>query len=247
MAPISFITVIKNRTHFTVDHEGQTLTLHLFETNLTALLSLVRPADRWEFVIVDFASDDVNMAEWTSTLPQKPNVTFNVVTVNAPFNKGHGLNLGKQAATHSVVFFLDADMLIRSRRIFEDIERHVVKARKVLFPICWSYSNPDHTEGWKRIWGVGNVVQHKDTVLPYVEKDSWGNEDYLNFAQFCLKGQVIRTYYGEDFIHQWHPNDAGFKNRFYAQTGVGKQIDTLTNVMTPQQIMVVNALLAHHV
>lgn len=246
MTPISFVVVIKNRTHFTVEHEGQSLTLHLFEKNLTGLLALTQPTDRWEFVIVDFASDDVTMAEWVASLPRHPNVTFNIVPVNAPFNKGHGLNLGKQAATHPIVFFLDADMLIRSRRIFDDIERLVVKERKVLFPICWSYSNPTHTEGWKRIWGVGNVIQRKGSVLPYVEKDSWGNEDYLNFAQFCLKGQAIRTYYGEDFVHQWHPNDAGFKNRFYAQTGAGKQIDTLTNVLTPQQIMVVNALLAHH-
>lgn len=244
MTPISFIVVIKNRTQFTVTHEGQQLTLRLFEHNLRSLLDLAQPTDRWEFVIVDFASDDVNMSDWVQTLPQKPAVTFKVVRVAAPFNKGHGLNLGKQAATHPIVFFLDADMLIRTRRIFDDIERLVVKERKVLFPICWSYSNPAHTEGWKRVWGVGNVVQRKGSVLPYVEKDSWGNEDYLNYAQFCLSGKAVRTYYDQGFVHQWHPNDSEFKNRYYAQSST--KFNTVTDLMTPAQILLVNALIQKH-
>lgn len=246
MTPISFVITLKNRTRFTVEHDGQQLTLTLLENNLRGLLGLVTPADQWEIVIVDFGSDDVNLSEWLHTLPASPSVTYNLVPADGPFNRGRGLNLGRQAAKHPVVFFYDADMLIRTRKLFDDIEQLVVGQRKVLFPICWSYSNPQHTEGWKRVWGLGNVVQRKGSILPYIEKDSWGKEDYVNFAQFCFKGSAVRTYYGEDYVHQWHPNDAEFKNRYYAQTAESKAMEDLSGVLTAQQVRVVNALLNQH-
>jgi glycosyltransferase involved in cell wall biosynthesis len=247
MTPISFVITLKNRTRFTVEHEGQTLTLTLLEKNLRGLIALLQPTDKWEIVIVDFGSDDVNLTEWLPSLSMPANMTHKLVPTTGPFNRGRGLNIGKQAASHPIVFFFDADMLIRTRRIFDDIERLVVAQRKVLFPICWSYSNPEHTEGWKRVWGLGNVIQRKGSVVPYIEKDSWGKEDYLNFANFCMKGSAVRTYYGEDYVHQWHPNDMEFKNKYYAQTAASKQMENLNGVLTPQQIVVVNELLQQHI
>jgi glycosyltransferase involved in cell wall biosynthesis len=246
MTPISFVITLKNRTRFTVEHEGRELTLTLLENNLRGLLSLVQPTDKWEIVIVDFGSSDVDLAAWFPTLPQSPHVSYTLVNAEGPFNRGRGLNIGKQAAAHPVVFFFDADMLIRTRRLFDDIERLVVLERKVLFPICWSYSNPEHTEGWKRVWGLGNVVQRKSSVLPYIEKDSWGKEDYLNYAKFCIKGTAVRTYYGEEYVHQWHPNDAEFKNRYYAQTEDSKRMENLDGVLNQKQIHIINAMLNLH-
>lgn len=246
MTPISFVITLKNRTRFDVEHEGRTITLTLLENNLRGLLALVQPTDMWEFVIVDFGSTDVDLDAWIKMLPLSPQVTYNLVRAEGPFNRGRGLNIGKQAAKHPVLFFYDADMLIRTRRLFDDIERLVVRDRKVLFPICWSYSNPEHTEGWKRVWGLGNVVQRKGSVLPYIEKDSWGKEDYLNYAQFLFKGSAVRTYYGEEYVHQWHPNDAEFKNRYYAQTDASKRMENLSGVLTPQQVQTINAALNQH-
>ncbi len=225
MVAISFVTIIKNRTRFTVEHEGAKLELRLFENNLRALIRLVQPTDKWEFIIVDFGSTDVDLASWVTTLGAPPNMTFRVIPAEGPFNKGRGLNIAIPLISHGIVFFMDADMEIRTRALFDDIRTVVQRGRKVLFPICWSYSNPAHTEGWKRDWGVGNVIQPTDTVRPYVEKDSWGKEDWWNFCWYRDRGLAVRTYYGEGFVHQWHPNDLEFKNQYYACTEEAAKLD----------------------
>lgn len=233
MVSISFITIIKNRTRFTVEHEGQQIELRLFENNLRALIDLVIPSDRWQIIIADFCSTDVSMGTWVQTLPQKPNIEYTVITLPGPFNKGRGLNAAIPAAKHGIVFFLDADMMIRTRRLLDDVRELVLKRKRVLFPICWSYSNPAHTEGWKRDWGVGNVVQMRDTIVPYVEKDSWGKEDWWNFCHFRDAGLAERTWYGEGFVHQWHPNDLEFKNRYYACTPEAAKLDATGTATRP--------------
>jgi glycosyltransferase involved in cell wall biosynthesis len=207
MTPISFITPIKNRTNIHVTHEGRDIHLKLFENNLTSLINLITPADRWEYIIVDFESTDVNMQEFINKLPKKENLTFVIHTLKEKFNKGKGLNCGMSLASHPLVFVSDADMIIRTRDIFNDIENLVVKQNKVLFPICWSYSNPEHTAGWKRTTGTGMVVQKKETVVKYIDNKKWGREDDINYDHYVSLKQAYRTYYNEGFIHQWHPEE----------------------------------------
>jgi glycosyltransferase involved in cell wall biosynthesis len=154
---------------------------------------------------VDFASSDVNMKEFIETLPKHDNLKFSIHTLHEQFNKGRGLNYGTNLVTNDIVFFLDADMMIQSRELFEDIETYVVKQNKVLFPICWSYSDPEHTTGWKRDTGTGNVIQHKSTIVPYVNNTKWGMEDTINFRYFDAQKLAVRTYYKDKFVHQWHP------------------------------------------
>lgn len=216
MTPLSFITVIKNRTKIQVSHNKNTLELHLFENNLRSLISLIQPSDQWEFVIVDYESTDVNMSEFVDTLPKADNLSFKVFTVKGVFDKGAGLNYGATLVTNPIVFFLDADMMIKTRNLFNDIEKFVVKQNKVLFPICWSYKNPEHTVGWKRTDGTGNVIQKKETIIPYVNNKKWGNEDSINYKHFVKVQRAYRTYYDKGFVHQWHPNE--IKHIFYTDS-----------------------------
>lgn len=207
MTPLSFVTVIKNRTKIQVSHNKKILDLKLFENNLRSLISLIQPSDKWEFIIVDYESTDVNMSEFVETLPKKDNLEFNVVTVKGTFDKGAGLNYSRIFLTNPVVFFLDADMMIKTRALFDDIETLVVKENKVLFPICWSYKNPEHTQGWKRSEGTGNVIQRVETIVPYVNNNKWGHEDTKNHEHFVKAGMAHRTYYDKGFVHQWHPDE----------------------------------------
>jgi glycosyltransferase involved in cell wall biosynthesis len=211
---VSFITVIKNRTKVDVNHGGKVITLKLFENNLRALIKLIKPTDNWEYIIVDFNSTDVNMSEFLETLPKKDNLKFRVITLDERFDKGHGLNIAVQHVSNDIVFFNDADMLILTRDLFDDMEKLVVQQNKVLFPICWSYESPDHALGWKREGSKGHVIQQKSTIVPYTRNKSWGMEDIINFKHYDALQQVVRTYYGELFVHQWHPN-GDFKTKYY--------------------------------
>jgi glycosyltransferase involved in cell wall biosynthesis len=216
MTPLSFITVIKNRTNIKVSHNKKLLELHLFENNLRSLISLIQPSDQWEFVIVDYESTDVNMSEFVDTLPKADNLIFKVFTVKGTFDKGAGLNYGASLVTNPIVFFLDADMMIKTRSLFDDIETFVVQQNKVLFPICWSYKNPEHTQGWKRGEGTGNVIQKRETIVPYVNNKKWGHEDKKNYEHFVKIKKAHRTYYDQGFVHQWHPNE--IKHIFYTDS-----------------------------
>jgi hypothetical protein len=213
MTPLSFVTVIKNRTELDILHGKKIVKLQLFKNNLLSLISLIQPSDKWEFIIVDYESYDVNMSEFVKTLPIKDNLEFKVFTIKGIFDKGAGLNYGASLVTNPVVFFLDADMMIKTRALFDDIETFVVKENNVLFPICWSYKNPEHTEGWKREEGVGNVIQRRETIIPYINNKKWGNEDTNNYEYFLKKKMTHRTYYDQEFVHQWHPIE--IRNLFY--------------------------------
>ena len=126
MTPISFITAIKDRTKFTVSHDNKQIELNLFENNLRSLINIIQPTDLWEYIIVDFSSTDVNMTEFINSLPTKSNLHFKIFTLTEKFDRGMGLNYGAKLATHPVVFFYDADMMIRTRKLFDHIEKYVV-------------------------------------------------------------------------------------------------------------------------
>jgi hypothetical protein len=213
---LSFIVVIKNRTNINVNYAKTVINLKLFENNMRSLIKLIIPEDDWEFVIVDFNSNDVNMhdfintlpqKDFINTLPQKDNISFNILKVDEKFNKGKGLNIGLSSAKNEITFCLDADMMILSRDIFNDIIKYVINENKVLFPICWSYKDPLHTDGWKRDTGKGNVIQNKNTIIPYIDNFKWGKEDDHNYDFYDNKSLVFRTYYDKNFIHQWHPEE----------------------------------------
>jgi hypothetical protein len=100
---------------------------------------------------------------------------------------------------------LDTDMMIKSYDLFNHIQKYVVEEQKAFFPICWSYKDHTHTTGWKRIEGTGNMICLKKDFHPYIEKTTWGEEDGTVYNHFYKLNKAVREFYGENFIHQWHP------------------------------------------
>lgn len=239
---LSFIITIKNRCNITVDYNNTTVQLKLFENNLKSLFSVITPTDRWELVIVDFKSDDVNLCEWIDTLDIPKNLKITIIELDEPFNRGKGLNIGIATANYSTVFCYDADMAIFTRALFTDIQTYVIEQGKVLFPICWSYHTPEHTDGWKRDTGAGMVIMRKDEYTPYIEKKSWGLEDVTNFIYFYKKGLTVRTYYEDRYVHQWHPNDGDFKNKYY-----DSKFEEKAKYITPEDIKLYHTVHSHHI
>jgi glycosyltransferase involved in cell wall biosynthesis len=213
---ISFIITIKNRTKFEVNTKEKKIILELFKNNVESLMNLHVDGDVWEFVVVDFKSTDVDMHSFLKENITKPGCSYKCIKVDGLFSRGKGLNIGFKHASYDVLFFLDADMMIKSRNLLEDIEVQVGQKGMVMFPVCYSYKNPEHTAGWIRWSGMGNAIYKKSDFVTYKENNSWGQEDCVNFENMKKRKKIIsRKYYGEDFIHQWHPNNMLFKNHFY--------------------------------
>lgn len=213
-APISIIVPLKNRTKFDVVHDKHVLTLRLFENNVKSLASLYKPeVDAWELVVADYNSDDVpDLQQYLQDLAGA--IPVRVLQQKGNFNRGFARNRGAEAASYDVLFFLDADMEIRTRELFEDIQKHVVGNNVALFPICYSYRNPQHTIGYRRTTGVGNCICTRVAFVEsggYAEYRFWGKEDNWLYDNMKRK---LRTYYGVKFVHQWHPNSRAFKNRY---------------------------------
>lgn len=202
---ISFIIVLKNRIRMEYISPTRSGVLELLPNNLKSLCNLIQPADNWEFVVIDFASTDADVDTFLRETLTKPNMSYKLKTLNEPFNKGKGLNMAVELCTHDVLFFLDADMIIRTYDLFNDIQKYVIEHNKVFFPICWHYDDPDHVTGQKLPHGVGNVVHRKSEFVPYIEKETWGAEDTINYNKLSHMGKVERNYYEDKFVHQWHP------------------------------------------
>lgn len=222
---LSIIVIIKNRTKFVVQHKGKKLTLRLFENNLDALFKLIEPDEKWQLVIVDFKSTDVNMKQFLETKFKKkdnitqwfkPNFTYTLHTLNdRKFCKGKGLNIAPTLAKYDNLFFLDADMLINSRTLIRN-GYNLMKQEKVYFPVCMSYSAPNHIRFVPRPSGTGNVfiTKHQMKQVAWNEHRKWGLEDTEFHKIFTKKKLAVRNNVGT-FFHQWHPNTVAWKNRFY--------------------------------
>lgn len=118
-SPISFVIPLKNRTRFFVKHNGQQVELRLFENNLKRLAHVFNAeVDTWEIVVVDYRSTDVrDLPKMIETIFSKE-VKITYVRVEEPcFNRGQARNIGRLNAEHNVIFFLDADMEIRTRHL----------------------------------------------------------------------------------------------------------------------------------
>ena len=219
-SPLSILIPIKNRTIFKVEHEGIKHELRLFEKNLESLFAICTAEDRWEILIVDFESTDVSMKTWIHMRNHPSQCSIRLISVEGGFSRGKGINIGVENSSYPTLLILDADMEIKTRAFFEDIEKHVVKDGHVLFPIMYSYTNPQHTEGYKRTSSTGTYSIQRSMFHPIRENTSWGKEDAENYNYFEKKQKTLRTYYDKEYIHQWNPNVLDFKNTNFKNTEV---------------------------
>jgi glycosyltransferase involved in cell wall biosynthesis len=218
---ISFCIPVKNRSKVLVEWNGisrkktfvtsyknkpVSFELSLLKNCISSIVNSRISGIDFEIVIADFNSDDDSPSEWMGTLVS-PDIPWKVITPERNFNRGHGRNIAASHATGSVLFFLDADMLI-SRELIQQSLHLLKKGERAFFPICYSYLTPFHKEGWVRSEGWGNLVISRkiytDLGLSWWEKASWGSED--DHMRDQLKDLYFREE-GLNFFHQWHPED----------------------------------------
>lgn len=126
-----------------------------------------------------------------------------------PFNKGKLLNRALATMGAVPVFICDTDMLLTADLLL-DICRNL-EGGSAFAPICWSYKDPEHKEGWWRDTGSGMLAFNWDPENPikYVEKTEWGSEDWLFFRELESRGVgIVRT--RAQIFHQWHPTRMGW-------------------------------------
>ena len=196
----------------------------MFRNNLQALLRLHREGERWELVVIDYNSTDVNMSKFLKRQFQKlekSGFSYKVVSMDEiAFNRGQACNKGVHECSYANIFILDADMLLTDRKVLIQANHHLSKG-KVYFPVCIDYLNPTHTQQRKRICGAGNVCIHIDTYkklgLKWPEYTKWGKED-VNFYNQCYQYGICERSVINTFFHQWHPTAKKWKNRFFADS-----------------------------
>lgn len=217
---LSIIVVIKNRTIINVSYNGKDYKLSLFANNLDCLFKLIQDDEKWELIVVDFSSSDVDMKEYLQYMFRsynKPNFTCELIQVNDEhFNKGKGLNIGGNAAKYETLFFLDADMKLTDRIMIDTAYTQTQLNNKVYFPVCLNYENPEHSHVTQRPSGKGNVFISKTNfaLKSWPEYNQWGLEDDHFYDYYDRIKMIFRDCPGT-FYHQWHPNDVNFKNRYY--------------------------------
>lgn len=217
---LSIVVIIKNRTKVVVKQNGRRHTLRLFENNLNSLLNLIQSTDVWQLVVVDFNSTDVNMGDFLKekfTKAAKSNFTYTLHTLDDDkFCKGKGLNTASDLAKYENLLFLDADMLIKKKNLF-NYGYKFLKQGKAYFPICMSYTSPQHVKATLRRSGKGNVFITKTLMntSKWGEYEKWGAEDTNFYNIFKKQKLTVRNNVDKTFFHQWHPTNITWKNRFY--------------------------------
>jgi glycosyltransferase involved in cell wall biosynthesis len=179
-----------------------------------AIAHALQPAFDAEIVVADFHSDDWPLAHWIHVMASP--VPVRVIPVDGDFSVGRGFNIAADNAASDRLLFLGADMLVSTPLIEEG--HRCLDVDTVYFPLVWSYTNPEHTEGEDRPYGRGNVFMTKAMRVelgPWREFKSHGKSDDVMWQRAVTSGLEAKCERGADFFHQWHPNDKAWKNQNY--------------------------------
>jgi len=208
---ISLCTTVKNRSRIRVgDRE-----LQLFPNCVRSVVNATGSTDDIELVVADWQSDDWPLSEWLAGMAAP--VPVQVVDLEGHFSRGRGLNRAAAAARGEILFFIDADSLLCERVLRRGAE--CVRAGQTYFPVLFSFSDPDHREGWWRHEGYGHCMLSRslfNEVGGWPEYATWGKEDddfFGKLAQItgCVREEVPA------FFHQWHPEERLWKDRYSSQ------------------------------
>lgn len=177
-----------------------------------------------ELVISDWMSTDWPLREW---LPPKLDgvIPHRIVDVKSKnFSRGKGRNIAFEFARGDKIFFLDTDMLVLSPRVIISGISAVTKGA-VYFPICLSYYDHQHLDGWWRTTGFGNMMATRKQlrkVGKWQDKKTWGGEDEQMFIKMARNFPISRKK-TPGLYHQWHPesekhfNKPGFFKRMFCK------------------------------
>jgi hypothetical protein len=174
----------------------------LFANSIRSLVSSVRgPA---ELIVADWQSR--SGLTWLPRMLTGTNITYTLLQLphDEPFSRGRGLNSAAVHARYPCLFFIDTDMLFCSD-VF-DKARHFTQMGAAYFPICWSYTKPDHSAGRWRDNGKGIVALPRktyETAQKWDEYQQWGAEDRHFFDRVQTLVPINRTH-TKGLYHQWH-------------------------------------------
>jgi len=194
-----------------------TVTLNLLPKLLMSLRMIKTGNDNWTVIIIDYESTDVNVSHIAHQILDG-HIRFVVETQKGQFSRGTGLHLAAEIAKergHDSLFFCDADMYFTKHHIFDQAKQALEKD-KVYFPICFSFTQPDHLKGFWRDTGYGMMFIKTETycsVEGWQHNISWGEEDNLMHRNFKPE-QILRSR-AFGYFHQWHPNSIVFKTLEY--------------------------------
>ena len=195
-----------------------TVTLNLLPKLLMSLRMIKTGNDTWTIIIVDYESTDVNVQAIAHQILDG-HIRYIVHTEKGTFSRGTGLHIAATLAKqrgHNSLFFCDADMYFTKHYIF-DQAKQILEQNKIYYPICFSFTQPDHMFGFWRDTGYGMMFCKTETyfsIKPWQHNIGWGEEDNLMLQNFQSE-QIVRTK-GIGFFHQWHPNSMVFKNSEYS-------------------------------
>lgn len=222
--PIQLKTFIRHKLVYTDEKDdiklerGNKIRLNLLLNCLKSLELVKNDNEIFEVILVDFMSDDFDLNKLAGMFPK---LEIKIVKVNDYFSRGKGLNVGYRNSSYNTVFFCDADMIFRSRDVF-DRAYEILKEGSVFFPICLDLCEPSHQIGYWRTSGYGmSFVTKSDKVDgSWPEYGSLGKEDndFWDLHEGCRVRERV-----DGYCHQWHPPTKSFKNKHYKYSDVDKK------------------------
>jgi glycosyltransferase involved in cell wall biosynthesis len=214
---ISFCCTIKNRADKL--------------TGLVRSLAAMENAEPFELIVADYHSSDGSLREiLTCSFP-----TVLLTLRGGHFNRSQGLNAAASQAAGTLLFFIDADMLVPTD--FATQIREKVRDGNSWFPICYSLhqgrpakvqkdSRRMHrgVNGWWRKEGKGNCGLTRsdfDKVGKWDERIgvTYGKEDGDFCRRVCKSGIHGERGNCVGLFHVWHPAKSAYSKQFHRKGG----------------------------
>jgi hypothetical protein len=157
-----------------------------------------------ELIVADWGSHD--RLGWLPRMIQGTCLDYTLLQLPStePFSRGRGLNSAARVARYSCLFFIDTDMIFCSAVVRQALD--AVRAGSAYFPICWSYTQSDHSAGRWRDNGKGIVAVPRHVyrlVNEWDEYQQWGSEDVKFYQRVSACAPIIRAR-TNGLFHQWH-------------------------------------------
>lgn len=179
----------------------------LFVKCIQSLCASIPEGLQSELIVADWGSTDRTITRWLPKLTAGTSIDLTCCIINRKrtFSRGYGLNLAARYARYPVLFFIDTDMLFYANIIHDAVK--YTDRDIAYFPICWSYTKPDHSAGRWRVNGKGITAVTRKTYIKagkWDEFEQWGSEDKLFYNRVQKITKIERTN-KKGLYHQWHP------------------------------------------
>lgn len=204
---LSICIGVKDRSLVKTEN-GHVLTLfpNCIDSIVNASLQLNFPI---EIVIVDYNSIDNPIKNWIyDKIKSGNNISVKIISIShdEEYSRGKAKNLAGDNSTYENLFFCDTDMLVNADVLKKGI--YHCTNDSTYFPICFSYADEKHNNGWWRDAGWGMVFVKKTLWSRYKipEYFVWGKEDG-DFKDLIKNETVIVRDICKGLYHQWHPID----------------------------------------